>query len=107
MRGVIFGTTLERANKMFDHLVEDYKLVQINPVKIIKTKNGSQVYFENGDAWKTASNSSHCCGTRCNIAYIDRKFDELTIQEIIRPAITCKPFQGERYFDLWEEDEAQ
>lgn len=108
MRGIIFGTTYERSNKMFDLIVEDYKSILINPVRIIKTKNENQVLFENGDVWRTASNASSRCGTRCNIAYIDRRFDEVTIQEVIKPAITFKPFQGERYFDFWEEeDEAQ
>lgn len=80
----------------------------IEPIDISHTRHESKVRFQNGDVWKTASNSSSRCGTRCNIAYIDIRFDERVIQESIRPAITFKPFQAEHFFDIWdEEDEAQ
>lgn len=97
MRGVIFGLTQQDANTKLDKLIEHYTLYNTAQ---IQQRNESQVYFDNKDAWKAIGINckSKTRGLRCNIAYIDARIDQDTINTFIRPCLCESPYCGIFYF---------
>lgn len=106
MRGIVFGSTIDRAKTKMQKIIEDYQMMKIAPVRIINRKDSIIAEFSNGDYWTTLGASESCRGRRCNVAYIDIKINQDIITEVIRPMITSKPFQAEHYFDIWKEDDS-
>lgn len=105
MRGIVFGSTIDRAKTKMQKIIEDYQMMKIAPVRIINRRDGITAEFSNGDYWTTFRASESCRGRRCNVAYIDIKINQDIITDVLRPLVTLRPFQAEHYFDIWEEDD--
>ena len=106
MRGIVFGSTIDRAKTKMQEIIENYQMMKIAPVRIINRKNDIIAEFSNGDYWTAFGASESCRGRRCNVAYIDIKINQDIITDVLRPMITLKPFQAEHYFDIWEEEDS-
>ena len=98
MKGNVYGSTIEIANQELEHIIEEYKTMGCLVTRYVKRLNGSFVEFNNADFWQAVYAGNGQRANRCNIAYIDRNINQNIIDCIIRPAITLKPFQAERYY---------
>ena len=98
MKGNVYGSTIEIANQELEKIIEDYKSMGYLVTRYVKRSNGSFVEFNNADFWQAVRAGDGQRANRCNVAYIDRGINQNIINCIIRPAITLKPFQAERYY---------
>ena len=96
IRGVIWGKTLERAERMLADMT--FKYTQLYQIPIV-SKTKYRVIFKNGDSWsarEASYNSTH--GYRCHIGYIDSAIDPTIVQECIIPCCSFGPFNAVHYF---------
>ena len=98
MKGNVYGSTIEIANQELEQIIEDYKTMGYLVTRYVKRLNGSFVEFNNADFWQAVRVGDGQRANRCNVAYIDRNINQNIVDCIIRPAITLKPFQAERYY---------
>ena len=98
MKGNVYGSTIEIANQELEQIIEDYKSMGYFIIRYIKRLNGSFVEFNNADFWQAIYAGDGQRANRCNVAYIDRNINQNIVDCIIKPAITLKPFQAERYY---------
>lgn len=99
MRGIVWAYDYESGLIQLERIKENYQSMGITPIRErISKYSGSQIIFNNEDIWKMilARESSRMC--RTNISYIDRRIDQLFIQEIIKPCTTMWPYQAFRYY---------
>ena len=98
MKGNVYGSTIEIANRKLEEIIEDYKSMGYLVTRYVKSLNGSFVEFNNADFWQAVRAGDGQRANRCNVAYIDYNIDQDIINYTVRPAITLKPFQAERYY---------
>ena len=98
MKATIYGSTYERAFDKFEEIIEDYKSMRINPIRIVRSKSHAWVEFENGDCWRAARVSENCRGNRNNIAYVDHLISQEAVDTIIKPQLTLRPFTAIHYY---------
>lgn len=94
MVGIIFGSTLNRANTQMNKLIQDYELMGYKKISHCK----DEVRFNNGDIWYILLSNTSVRGCACNIAYIDHFASEKSINEILMPMIKGIPYCGYNYF---------
>ena len=99
MKGVVWGSTLERAIKKLEDIENNYKNSFIPIVKKIKNKNQYLVMFENGDVWR-ATGAYVSKRQRCNISYIDLEIDSKFREEVIKPVTSFPPYNAIQYYDI-------
>lgn len=100
MRGIVYGSTFEKAETQLEKIIEDYKMIgiEVNERHGLRvTRNSIDVDFTNGDWW-TAVKASENSHRRCNIAYIDHDIDPNIINCVIKPTITSYPYQAIMYY---------
>ena len=98
MKGIVFGSTYERAEKEFLHIRRNYALSRIPIVKEIKQKNFYQIMYDNGDQWTCRSISDSCRGHRAHVVYIDREITDHHMLGIITNCNAALPWSAYRYF---------
>lgn len=103
MRGTIWGRNIKRARPIFWEIINNYKYVNIQPVKIRDNAHCCQVIFENGDIWTAVRASESQRGRRSNISLVDYSIDDEIINLVIRPATSALPYGVLDYF--WVEED--
>ena len=101
MRGIVYGSTFEKAKTQLEKIIEDYKKIGIEPKEKYGLRiahNSMNVEFVNGDCWTAVTATESSRGRACNIAYIDRDIDQDLIDCVIRPTIKSYPYQAHRYY---------
>lgn len=97
IRGIIWATTQERAEKMLDDMENRYNALCGYKTT---TRMRAQRNFENGDVWRArVANYQMTHGVRCNIAYIDSDINSELVQECIIPCCSLQPFNAIHYFN--------
>lgn len=99
MRGIVWAYDYESGLTQLEQIKENYQSMRITPVRErISKHSGCEIVFDNNDVWKMlpARESARMC--RTNISYIDRRIDQLFIQDIIKPCTTMWPYQAFRYY---------
>lgn len=96
IRGIIWATTQERAERMLREMENKYAFCGYNAI----TRMKNQCNFDNGDIWRARVASWQMThGVRCNIAYIDSAIHPDIIQECIIPCCSLLPFNAVHYFN--------
>ena len=101
MRGIVYGSTFEKAKTQLEKIIEDYQKIgiEINGRYGFRVAHNSiQVDFINGDQWTAVRASENSRGRACNIAYIDHDIDPDIINCVIKPTIKSYPYQAHRYY---------
>lgn len=98
MKGIVWGLTMERAQNKFWSIVEDYKRIGINPVRVSSGSSSTFATFENGDHWMAVRASENQRGRATNISYIDDEIPQEVINCIIKPCTKAYPFQAINYY---------
>ena len=101
MRGIVYGSTFEKAKTQLEKIIEDYQKIgiEINGRRGFRVAHNSMdVVFINGDQWTAVRASENSRGRACNIAYIDRDIDIEIVECIIKPTIKSFPYQAHRYY---------
>ena len=99
MKGVVWGSTFERAVQQLEHIEHSYQSLFISIEKKIKSKNEYLIIFENGDIWK-ATTIYTSTRQRCNVSYIDVQIDTLFVEEVIKPATSFPPYNAIQYYNI-------
>ena len=100
MRGIVYGSTFEKAETQLEKIIEDYKKIgiEVNERHGLRvTRNSIDVDFTNGDWW-TAVKANENSRRRCDIAYIDHDIDPDIINCVIKPTIKSYPYQAIMYY---------
>lgn len=108
MRGIVWAYDYESGLMQLEQIKENYQSMGITPIRErISKHSGSEIIFDNKDIWKMvqARESARMC--RTNISYIDRRIDQLFIQDIIKPCTTMLPYQAFRYYGPYPEEEVE
>jgi len=100
MRGTIWGRNINRAKPIFQEIVNNYKLINITPIKIIENTHCSQAWFDNGDIWTAVGAAESQRGRLSNISLVDYEIDQELIDCVIRPATRLTPYSVLDYFYL-------
>lgn len=106
MRGIVWAYDHESGLTQLEQIKENYQYMGITPIRErISKHSSSEIIFDNKDIWKMvqARESAKMC--RTNISYIDRRIDQLFIQEIIKPCTTMWPYQAFRYYGPYPKEE--
>lgn len=101
MRGIVYGSTFEKAKTQIEKIIEDYKKIGIEVSEshgLRIAHNSIDVNFTNGDYWTAVRASESSRGRACNIAYIDHDIDPEIIYCVIKPTIKSYPYQAHRYY---------
>lgn len=101
MRGIVYGSTFEKAKTQIEKIIEDYKKIGIEVSEshgLRIAHNSIDVSFTNGDYWTAVRASESSRGRACNIAYIDHDIDPEIICCVIKPTIKSYPYQAHRYY---------
>lgn len=98
MKGIVFGSTIERANKKLKEIINNYEKYHIKSVSVIKTEYNMRAGFVNGDYWESTTVSSSSKGYCANIGYIDREIPIELINAMCIPCIKALPWTGVQYF---------
>lgn len=99
MKGVVWGSTFERAVQKLEHIEKKYQNLFIPIERKVKSKNQYLTIFENGDVWRaTDINTSR--RQRCNVSYIDVQIDTLFVEQVIKPITTFPPYNAIQYYDI-------
>ena len=99
MRGIVFCKSLNKGNAELINLSEKYKMMNIKS-ELRMRKEGNVLMCDNGDYWKVTKANIHACGSRCNVAYIERTISVYEYLQFIAPALTDFPFSA---IHLWGE----
>ena len=99
MKGVVWGSTFERAVQKLEYIERRYQSLFISIEKKIKSKNEYLIIFENGDIWKAATTFTSS-RQRCNISYIDTQIDTLFVEQVIKPATSFPPYNAIQYYNI-------
>lgn len=108
MRGVVWAYDYETGLAQLEQIKENYQSMRIAPIRErISKHSGCEIVFDNNDVWKMlpARESAKMC--RTNISYIDRRIDQLFIQDIIKPCTTMLPYQAFRYYGPYYPEEKE
>ena len=106
MRGIVWGLTLQDAQKQLERIERDYEILQVaNLVSKLIYKHEIRLEYDNGDCWRAVRASGNHCGLRCSISYIDARIDEDIVTYIIKPSTIYGPYHAINYFypDVTEE----
>lgn len=95
MTGIVFGSTIKRANEKLEEIIKNY---HIEPVSIVNTKDGIKASFKNGDYWIAVSANKNSRGHCANIGYIDRELPIEVVNAVCLPCIKAFPWTGVQYF---------
>ena len=107
MRGTVWGYNIERARSKFLDIVEQYKMIGIQPTKVVNSKYNVWAEFENGDRWNAVNASERQRGQKSSIAYIDTEIDKEIIDCIILPTTFAPPYNAIRYYWVEKDDEIE
>ena len=99
MKGVVWGSTFERAVQKLEHIEHRYQSLFISIEKKIKSENEYLIIFENGDIWR-ATTAFESKRQRCNISYIDTQIDTIFVEQVIKPVTTCPPYNAIQYYSI-------
>lgn len=94
MTGIVWCNTFIEGIEQLEKIEESYKIIGIKMVKKEETINRCNIYFENGDQWKTVIPDENTRGYKCNISYISRTISPSIIQNIIYPATLDLPYNA-------------
>lgn len=98
MKGIIWGSSITRAQDQLKTICYEYKILGIKYKQEKHSYYMSEVIFENGDLWIALKACEGARGYRCNISYIDELIDDDIVDRIIRPITCALPFNGIKYF---------
>lgn len=98
IKGIVFGSTFERAEKKMLDIRANYALCHIPIIKEIKQKNLHQITYENGDFWSARAISDSARGFRAHVVYIDNEIQDYNMMGIIRNCNTALPWNAYHYF---------
>jgi hypothetical protein len=84
MKTVVFGKTIESANAKMNSLLKEIPEEEIGWVR--KTHFNSSISMKNGDIISVLIvDSCYCCGSRFNVAYVDREISLYNFYVLILP----------------------
>lgn len=100
MNGIIFWIDLptkEQAEKKFDQIIENYKFINIKPIKVIRQRHKMSAHFENGDCWQCLAPLKDTRGIKANLVYIPQNICGGMKMRAIATAV-AKPYNGVIYY---------
>lgn len=106
MRGLVFGITYDRALAQLKVIQEGYEKIRVK-TNIFVGETTATLTCSNGDRWQTVyvpnGRELYCCGSRANIAYIDKLIPKSVIEYNIKCVLNLPPYTGIQYYDvdLW------
>lgn len=98
MIGIIFYKNQAKGKAQFQKIIENYKQLKIEIIKIRTSRYYDEVEFKNGDCWRAVLFSSNSRGYKCNIAYVEWNITEEEIYTIIEPMVILKPYTAIHIF---------
>ena len=98
MKGIVWGSTIERAERQLQQIIENYRIIGYTIDTYRKGKTQLNVLFNNGDYWIALGASESARGHCCNISYIDTLIDAQIIDDVIRHCTRAYPYNALRYF---------
>ena len=98
MKGIIWGSTLNRAVNKLDEIVDSYKMLGYQIDTYRKNSLGFFVTFNNGDSWKAIYATESQRGNKCNISYIDNKINNDFVDNVIFFCTVMPPYNAFQYF---------
>lgn len=100
MRGIVFGSTFERAKEKLLQIVENYDKMYIEKILIKDNKQEFLCHMNNGDIWEAVVATNGARGRACNIAYIDREISQEIINTVIMPILKSFPYTAYNYYSI-------
>lgn len=100
MRAAIWWTSLEskhKAEAKFDQIIENYKFCNIDPIKLIVTKERKEAWFPNGDVWYCLAPVTNVRGLKVNLSYLPHEAYG-RVKEIAQCCTVSLPFNGVIYY---------
>ena len=99
MKGIVWGSTLEKAKKKLKQIEKDYEMHKTaNLISKKDSKYGYELFYDNGDCWRAISARENMRGCRCNISYVDTEIEDCYVKEIIYHSTSALPFQAFTYY---------
>lgn len=98
MKGIVYGSTFERADKQLEKIIREYDLVNIQKLSERKNRRMHEVMYANGDYWEALSARESYRGKICNIAYIDGTIEKNLIRDVVNPTIKARPYRAYHYY---------
>lgn len=98
MKGIVFGSTFERADQKLLDIRANYAMCHIPIVKEIKRKNLHQITYENGDYWTARAATDSARGYRAHVVYIDRAIEDPDMIHMAFHCNTAMPWNAYHYF---------
>lgn len=98
MKGIVWGSTLERAKEQLERIKERYLENHYTIDTYRNNKNDMLIIFSNGDYWMAKGVNESCRAYRNNIGYIDALIPKAIIEEVLIPTLTLGPYNAFQYF---------
>jgi hypothetical protein len=98
MKGLVWGSTSIIAKEKLTEIEACYELLKIPIIKKRENRHSTEILFENGDIWKTATAHESARGHKVNISYVDRKIDPEFVDVVIKHCTTALPYNSITYY---------
>lgn len=98
MKGIVFGSTYERAERKLLDIRANYAMCHIPIEKEIKRINLHQIAYKNGDFWSARAIGDSARGFRAHVVYIDREIQDHNMLGVISNCNTAMPWNAYHYF---------
>ncbi len=98
MKGIVWGSTLERAKEQLERIKERYLENHYTIDTYRNGRNDMLIIFNNGDYWRACKAHEASRAYRNNIGYIDVLIPKAIIEEVLIPTLTLGPYNAFQYF---------
>lgn len=102
MKMIIFGSTLDRAIKKMNSIINYCNKIGKEVKETIKTSNEYRVIFKNGDIIRAIQGNENIHGLRANVGLIDKAIPKAVREQIIKPCISAFPWNAIGYYNIEE-----
>lgn len=107
MKGVVWGTTTDRAKHKIKEIIKNYEMYRIKITQKRETMDSISVVFENGDSWRTARASENSRGIKAHVSYVDVLVDPDIFRCIVRPCTELGPYNALNFYHPYDYDWTQ